>query len=82
MESLVNKGLTRAEARDPLSYDEGDVVRFSQDFADKGVTRGEAFRVEGVNPAKAAVALRSEDGREVDYGRQFLRCLGVRGAYS
>jgi ATP-dependent exoDNAse (exonuclease V) alpha subunit len=67
VESLVNNGLTRAEARDPLSYDKGDVVRFSQDFADKGVTRGEAFRVESIDPAKAAVALRSEDGREVDW---------------
>lgn len=67
VESLVNKGLTRAEARDPLSYDKGDVVRFSQDYADKGVSRGEAFRVEGVNPAKTAVTLRSEDGREVDW---------------
>lgn len=67
VESLANKGLTRAEARDPLSYDKGDVVRFSQDYADKGVVRGEAFRVESVDPAKAAVALRSEDGREVDW---------------
>jgi conjugative relaxase-like TrwC/TraI family protein len=67
IESLVNKGLTRAEARDPLSYDKGDVVRFSQDYADKGVGRGEAFRVEDIDPAKAAVALRSEDGREVDW---------------
>ena len=67
VESLVNKGLTRAEARDPLSYDKGDVVRFSQDYADKGVTRGQAFRVESIDPAKAAVALRSEDGREIDW---------------
>jgi len=67
VESLVNKGLTRAEARDPLSYDKGDVVRFSQDYADKGVIRGEAFRVESIDPAKAAVALRSEDGRAVDW---------------
>jgi conjugative relaxase-like TrwC/TraI family protein len=67
VESLVNKGLTRAEARDPLSYDRGDIVRFTQDYADKGVARGEAFRVEGIDPAKAAVALRSEDGREVDW---------------
>jgi conjugative relaxase-like TrwC/TraI family protein len=67
VESLVNKSLTRAEARDPLSYDKGDVVRFSQDYADKGVARGEAFRVEGVDPAKAAVALRSEDGRAVEW---------------
>ncbi|RYY25389.1 MAG: conjugative relaxase [Sphingomonadales bacterium] len=67
VESLANKGLTRAEARDPLRYDKGDVVRFSQGYADKGVARGEAFRVEGVDPAKAAVALRSEDGRAVDW---------------
>ncbi|MGV3730570.1 MAG: MobF family relaxase [Sphingopyxis sp.] len=67
VESLVNKGLTRAEARDPLSYNKGDVVRFARDYADKGVVRGEAFRVEGIDPAKAAVALRSEDGREVDW---------------
>ena len=67
MESLVNKGLTRAEARDPLSYDRGDVVRFTRDYADKGVARGDAYRVEAVDPAKAAIALRSEDGREVDW---------------
>lgn len=67
VESLVNKGLTRADARDPLSYARGDVVRFTRDYADKGVARGEAYRVEAVDPAKAAIALRSEDGREVDW---------------
>ena len=67
MQSLTNKGLTRAEARDPLSYDKGDVVRFSRDYADKGVVRGEAYRVEVIDPAKAAIALKSEDGREVDW---------------
>lgn len=67
MQSLANKGLTRAEARDPLSYDKGDVVRFTRDYADKGVTRGEAYRVESIDPAKVAIALRSEDGREVDW---------------
>ncbi|WP_310530655.1 MobF family relaxase [Novosphingobium sp.] len=67
MQSLANKGLTRAETRDPLSYDKGDVVRFTRDYADKGVTRGEAYRVEAIDPAKAAIALKSEDGREVDW---------------
>lgn len=67
IESLVNKGLTRAEARDPLSYDRGDVVRFTRDYADKGVARGEAYRVEAIDPAEAAITLRSEDGREVDW---------------
>jgi len=67
VESLANKGLTRAEARDPMSYDKGDVVRFTRDYADKGVTRGEAYRVESIDPAKAAIVLKSEDGREVDW---------------
>lgn len=67
MQSLANKGLTRAEARDPTSYDKGDVVRFTRDYADKGVARGEAYRVESIDPAKAAITLKSEDGREVDW---------------
>lgn len=67
VESLTNKGLSRAEARDPLSYDKGDVVRFTRDYADKGVARGEAYRVESIDPVKAAIALKSEDGREVDW---------------
>ncbi|WP_373488084.1 MobF family relaxase, partial [Blastomonas sp.] len=67
MQSLANKGLTRAEARDPMSYDKGDVVRFTRDYADKGVARGEAYRVESIDPAKAAITLKSEQGREVDW---------------
>jgi len=67
MQSLTNKGLTRAEARDPLHYDKGDVVRFTRDYADKGVSRGEAYRVESIDPAKSAITLRSEDGRDVDW---------------
>ena len=50
-----------------MSYDKGDVVRFTRDYADKGVTRGEAYRVENTDPAKAAITLKSEDGREVDW---------------
>jgi conjugative relaxase-like TrwC/TraI family protein len=67
MEALANKGLTRAEARDPMSYDKGDIVRFTRDYADKGVTRGDAYRVESIDAAKAFIALKSEDGREVDW---------------
>jgi conjugative relaxase-like TrwC/TraI family protein len=67
MQSLGSKGLTRAEARDPLSYAKGDVVRFARDYADKGVAKGEAYRVENIDPVKSAIALKSEDGREVDW---------------
>lgn len=65
--SLVNKGLTRAEARDPLSYHTGDIVRFSRDYADKGVKRGEALRIESIDLAKGAIALKGEDGKAVDW---------------
>lgn len=67
MQSLVNKGLTRAEVRDPLAYDQGDVVRFTRDYADKGVVRGEAYRVAAIDPARAAITLKSADGRDVDW---------------
>ncbi|MGD9662260.1 MAG: hypothetical protein AB7U63_13395, partial [Porticoccaceae bacterium] len=62
-----NKGLTRAELRDPMSYEAGDVIRFTRDYADKGVSRREAYRVEGIDHQKAAITLKSEDGREVDW---------------
>ncbi|MCG6116319.1 MAG: hypothetical protein MEQ84_14100, partial [Mesorhizobium sp.] len=32
-----------------------------------GVVRGEAFRVESIDASRAAIALRSEDGRDVDW---------------
>lgn len=67
MQSLANKGLTRAEARDPLSYQKGDVVRFTRNYTDKGVSRNEAYRVESIDPAKAAITLKSEEGHEVDW---------------
>src|SRR3546814_5458251 len=60
VQSLANKGLTRAEARDPLSYDKGDLVRFTRDYSAKDVTRGKAYRVENVDPARSAITLQSE----------------------
>ena len=67
MRSLVPKSLTRAEARDPSSYGRGDVVRFTRDYADKGVSRGSAYQVEFVDVAKAAISLRGQDGETVDW---------------
>lgn len=67
MESLVGKNLSRIEARDPASYAPGDTVRFLRDYADKGVTRGAAYRVERIDPEKAAIALKAGDGSAVDW---------------
>ncbi len=67
MESLVAKNLSRIEARHPASYALGDTVRFLRDYADKGVTRGAAYRVERIDPDKAAISLKSADGSAVDW---------------
>ncbi|MEL6877262.1 MAG: MobF family relaxase [Pseudomonadota bacterium] len=65
--SLVSKGLSCTEARDPLAYERSDVVRFTRDYADKGVSRSEAYRVEQIDPTRAAITLRAEDGRDIDW---------------
>lgn len=66
-EALEAKGLTRAETRQTASYAIGDVVRFARDYADKGVSRGAAYRVEKIDPDKAAISLKSADGSAVDW---------------
>ena len=65
--SLVPKSLTRAEARDPSSYERGDVVRFTRDYADKGVSRGIAYQVASVDVAKAGISLRGQNGETIDW---------------
>ncbi len=67
MRSLVAKSLTRAEARDPSSYERGDVVRFTRDYADKGVVRGTAWQIELVDLTKASISLRGQNGETVDW---------------
>jgi conjugative relaxase-like TrwC/TraI family protein len=67
MRTLESKGLTKAEARDARSYEVGDVVRFARDYADKGIAKREALKVQGVDPAKNAVALEKPDGSTVDW---------------
>lgn len=67
MESLVAKNLSRIEARDPASYAPGDTVRFLRHYADKGVTRGAAYRVERIDPERAAISLKSADGSAIDW---------------
>lgn len=67
LQSLVARNLTRAEARDPMNYAPGDMVRFTRDYADKGVVRGAAYRVEAIDPAKAAIHLASTEGDKIDW---------------
>jgi conjugative relaxase-like TrwC/TraI family protein len=66
-EALEAKGLTRAETRQAESYAIGDVVRFARDYACKGVTRGVAYRIEKIDPDKAAISLKSANGSAIDW---------------
>lgn len=67
LQRLVGKNLSRAEARDPMSYARGDMVRFAKDYADKGVRRDGVYRVDAIDPAKASITLASTDGQSVDW---------------
>ena len=65
--ALLAKGLTRAEAREAASYAIGEVVRFSRDYAAKGVRRGESFAIAAVDPERGRIALEGRDGRSLDW---------------
>ncbi|WP_298284339.1 MobF family relaxase [Acidocella sp.] len=67
---LAPHDLTRAEAKDPHSYAVGDMIRFTKDYADKGVSKAQAYRVAGIDTAKAAIMLESQDGRMIDWRLQ------------
>lgn len=64
---LVSKDMTRAEAKDPHSYAIGDVIRFAKDYADKGVSKTQAYRVIGIDTGKAAILLADQNGRAINW---------------
>ncbi|MDE1895481.1 MAG: relaxase domain-containing protein [Rhodospirillales bacterium] len=64
---LVPRDLTRAEAKDAHSYAIGDTIRFAKDYADKGMSKAQAYRVVGIDTKKAAVTLADQKGRAIDW---------------
>ena len=64
---LVSKDMTRAEAKDAHSYAIGDMIRFTKDYADKGVSKAQAYRVTGIDTGKAAILLADQTGRTIDW---------------
>jgi conjugative relaxase-like TrwC/TraI family protein len=64
---LVPRDLTRAEAKDVHNYAIGDTIRFAKDYADKGVSKAQAYRVVGIDTQKAAVTLADQNGRAIDW---------------
>lgn len=65
--SLETKGMTRAEAREAASYAIGDVVRFTRDYAAKGIRRGEALTISAVDRERGRLALDARNGRSIDW---------------
>jgi conjugative relaxase-like TrwC/TraI family protein len=64
---LVPRDLTRAEAKDPHSYATGNMIRFTKDYANKGVSKAQAYRVTGIDMDKATIMLTGQDGRTIDW---------------
>ncbi|HEY1857033.1 MobF family relaxase [Acidocella sp.] len=64
---LVPRDLTRAEGKDPHNYAIGDTIRFTKDYADKGVSKAQAYRVTGIDTHKAAILLADQNGRTIDW---------------
>ncbi|WP_025318819.1 MobF family relaxase [Granulibacter bethesdensis] len=64
---LVPRDLTRAEAKDAHSYAIGDTIRFAKDYADKGVSKAQAYRVVGIDTKKAALTLADQHGGAIDW---------------
>ncbi|MHB1304438.1 MAG: MobF family relaxase [Acidiphilium sp.] len=64
---LISKDMTLAEAKDPHSYAIGEMIRFAKDYADKGVSNAQAYRVVSIDAKKDAVTLADQNGRTIDW---------------
>ena len=64
---LVPRDLTRTEAKDPHSFANGDIICFAKDYADKGISKTQAYRVVSIDTGKAAIMLESQDSRKIDW---------------
>lgn len=66
-DALVSKDLTKAEGKLATSFDIGDVVIFNKRLEAKGIERGSAFTVRGINDANGVVNLEAANGRKLDW---------------
>jgi len=64
---LVSKDLTKAQVKESLSFEVGDVIRFSKAYRSLDVAKGEYGRVTAIDSVRNIVALKMEtDDRMVD----------------
>lgn len=62
---LAVRDLTRTEKKLARTYEAGDAVRFSRDYAQAGLERDVYYRVAEINQDKNTVTLRTQDGEQV-----------------
>jgi conjugative relaxase-like TrwC/TraI family protein len=61
-QALENKNLTRAEIRQGIGFERGDVVRFARDYPLRGVRRGEPLTISVIGPDRGWIGLTGQDG--------------------
>ncbi len=66
-ERLVSHGYTSAEKAVAGNYSPGDVVAFHRDYKSLGVSKGDEWRVAGVDHRKGTVMLEGPDGQSVPW---------------
>ena len=66
-EVLVSKDLTKAQMKESLSFEVGDVIRFSKGYRSLDVAKGEYGRVTAIDSVRNSMALKMEMGaRTID----------------
>ena len=72
---LVNRGLSGAQRAMVYNYEEGDVIRFTRGSKQFAIAKGDYARVEAVDREANLLAVRTPDGRRIQYNP--VRLFGV-----
>jgi conjugative relaxase-like TrwC/TraI family protein len=64
---LDSRGLTKEEARHARSYELGDAVTFRRDYGARGIEKGQAYRIEKIDPDRNRIELRDRENRPIDW---------------
>lgn len=64
---LIARDLTKAEIKDPNSYQIGDKIIFSKDYEAKGIHRAQAYEIKKIEAGKSAIMLQGNDGKEIEW---------------
>ena len=71
----MNRGLSGAQRAIAYNYEEGDVIRFTRGSKQFAIAKGDYARVEAVDREANLLAVKTPDGRRVEYNP--VRLFGV-----